>query len=380
MSKTVTQAMTQAHMAMMQMSRGRMVVAIVTTICVVIAVSVLLWLWSKLTLKSRNCKTLYSLYKDTPPGFTGIDPDGEIGCHSLRDFYIKTAYNCCATGAYRNSFVSLCALEDCIRQGVRCLDFEIYSVNDKPVISVSAVNNFHVKGSYNSIPFGDAMKTIQKFAFGGLSNCPNPQDPLIIYLRVMSNNRPIYKIMADDLYKTLENRLLGKKFSYENHGYNMGAVKLKHLMGKVIIAADKTSAILEDSPLDEYINIATRGPFMRISRFHDIKNVPSPEEIIEYNKKHMTVCLPDLGISPNNPSPSLAMSYGCQFVAMAYQDFDEALEQYESMFAQSGTAFILRPSYLRWDPQYQKNPPPQDIKLSYQTRHIHAEYQDPMPM
>jgi hypothetical protein len=380
MPTAAEQAMGYANMAMTRGKRVHTIIMAVAGICTVIVIAVLAWTWSKLTLKSRNCRTLYALYKKTPPGFTSVDADGELGCHALREFYVKTAYNCCATGEYKNDFVSLCALEDCIRQGVRCLDFEIYSVDDKPVVSVSAIDDFHVKGSYNSIPFADTMKTIQRRAFGGQSNCPNPQDPLIIYLRIMSNNRAIYKQMADDLYGTLEDRLLGKQYSYENHGLNLGSVQLKKLMGKVIVAVDKTNAILEGSPLDEYVNIATRGPFMRVSRYHDVKNAPSADELIEFNKKNMSVCLPDTGASPDNRSASLPMAYGCQFVAMAYQDFNQPLEHYESIFAKAGAAFVMKPANLRFVPVYQKNPPPQNPKLSYQTRHIEAAYQAPMPI
>ena len=111
--------------------------------------------------------------------------------HNLRDYYIKTAYNCCVTGTYRNDFVDLCALKNCIKQGVRCLDFEIYSENNKPVISVSATNDIHVKGSRDSIPFSDALNLINNQAFGGNSKCPNPKDPLIINLRIMSKNGAI---------------------------------------------------------------------------------------------------------------------------------------------------------------------------------------------
>ena len=357
-----------------------MVNTLIFVLCGMIIFIILAWLYGKLTLKQRNCNTMYNLYKDPPPGFTSVNSDSEYGCYSLRDFYIKTAYNCCATGQYKNDFVSTCALEDCIRQGVRCLDFEVYSVNNKPVISVSSVDNFNVKGSYNSIPFADAMKTIEQRAFGSLSNCPNPNDPLIIYLRIMSNNRSIYKEIADNIYSTLESRILGKEYSYENNGKNLGAMPLKDLMGKVVIAVDKTNSLFEDTPLDEYVNIATRSPFMRVLRYDQVKNVNSPDELIEFNKKNMTMCLPNLGISPDNPAAVVAMSYGCQFVAMGYQNFDANLENYDSKFDDAGSAFILRPETLRYVVQTQPNPPVQEEKLSYATRYINTPYQQPLPI
>ena len=79
-----------------------------------------------------------------------INPEAEgFKGYKLRDFYIKTAYNCCALGNFKNTFVSTCALEQVLRQRVRCLDFEIYSVNDKPVIAVSSLSSYDIGIKFN---------------------------------------------------------------------------------------------------------------------------------------------------------------------------------------------------------------------------------------
>ena len=57
--------------------------------------------------------------------------------YKLKDFYVKTAYNACATGKFKNDYVDLCALTNCAKKGVRGLDFQIYSKNDKPIVAVS---------------------------------------------------------------------------------------------------------------------------------------------------------------------------------------------------------------------------------------------------
>ena len=355
------------------------IVHIAMGICGLIVFIIFVWICTKMTLKERNCSTLHELYKLPPPGFSDyiIEP-GVNDCYTLRDFYIKTAYNCCATGSYRNDFVGLCALKDCIRQGARCLDFEIYSLHDKPVVAVSAIDNYHVKGSYNSLDFADVLSTINSHAFGGKSVCPNPNDPLILYLRIMSNNRKIYDTMAKNLYNTLEHRLLGKEYSYEYNGKNLGTVKMTDLMKKVIIIVDKTNSLVESTPLDEYVNAATRGAFMRVLRYNEVVHPPSPDELVEFNKKNMTLCLPNLGITPRNPSSSLSMASGCQLTAMAFQNFDSSLEVYMNYFDSRGTAFVLKPKILRYIPAYETKPPPQDPAVSYETRHVSIPYQKPL--
>ena len=39
--------------------------------------------------------------------------------YTLKDFYIKSAYNCCAVGSYKNDYLSLDMLKYVLRQGVR---------------------------------------------------------------------------------------------------------------------------------------------------------------------------------------------------------------------------------------------------------------------
>ena len=354
-------------------NNAQLVKVIVLVIGGLLVFMVILWIYSKLTLDNANCSNMNKLYEDFPLIRT-INPTTEQFSHNLRDYYIKTAYNACCAGTFKNNFVNLCALKNCIKQGARCLDLEVYSVDNKPVIATSSVDDFTVKETYNSIPFASALQTISNYAFGG-STCPNPGDPLIIHLRIMSKNKPIYTTMAKDLYNTLERRLLGPDYSYENHGKSLGIEPIKNLMGKVILIVDKTNALFEDTPLDEYVNIASNSIFMRAVRYSQgTKFSPDMQEVIEFNKKHMTICLPDLGIEPTNPSSSLAMKYGCQMVAMSFQDFDTNMEYYDEFFDSTGSAFVLKPAPLRYIPVKIDIPPPPPEKYSYKERPVKSDY------
>ena len=208
-------------------------------ITVLIVFFIIYWIYTKLRLNHTNCANMNKLYKEFPI-IRSINPINEQFSHNLRDYYIKTAFNCCAAGDFKNDFVNVCALKDCIRQGARCLDFQVFSINDTPVVAVSSQKEFTIKESYNSLEFADVIEIITDYAFSG-STCPNKEDPLIIHLRVMSKNKAIYDKMADVLYHYLEHRLLGREHSYENNGKNLGLMPLKDLMGKVILVVDKTN-------------------------------------------------------------------------------------------------------------------------------------------
>lgn len=316
-------------------------------IIIFLVIIIIIWAYFKLTLNNANCNRLSRLYKNTNLTITTININESEYKHNLRDYYIKTAYNCCSGGDYKNDYVNICALKNCIKQGARCLDFEIYSINNKPIISVSSLNNYNVKETYNSLPLSKVLSIINTYAFSG-STCPNPGDPLILHFRIMSKNLPIYDIIANDLSNILGNKLLDKQYCYENYNMNLSKIKLKTFMGKIIIAVDKSNALFESTSLDEYVNIASNSVFMRSLRFHNVKYSPNMADLQHYNKKHMSICLPDLGIYPNNYSPTITMENGCQFTAMAFQNLDANLLYYNKLFNDKGYAFILKPESLRY--------------------------------
>jgi len=327
------------------------------------------WCYNKLQLNQNNCKSLTNLYKNDFPLLSSINKTNPIYQYKLRDYTIKTAYNCCSAGNFKNDFVNLCALKNCIKQGARCLDFEIYSVHGVPVVAVSSKTDFNVKESYNSVSFSDAMTIISTYAFSG-NTCPNPNDPLLLHFRIMSNNSAIYEQMATILYNTLESRLLGKQFSYENDGVNLGGYQLNLLMGKVIIMVDKKNPLYTSTTLYEYVNLASNAPWVRSMRYRDVIYCQDVEELKYYNKQQMTICLPDISATKSNYSADLVMAYGCQMIGMCFQNFDPYMQLYTQRFDDVGSAFILRDVKYRYSPIYIKAPPAQDPKLSYATKSI----------
>ena len=339
---------------------------------ILIILSVILWTINKLRLNKKNCKYMNALYKDFPL-IKSINPNSDQFALNLRDYYVKTAYNCCAAGKYKNDFVNICALKDCIKQGARCLDFQVFSLNNQPVIAVSTKQDFFLKESYNTLPFSEAIEIISDYAFAG-STCPNPFDPLIIHLRIMSTNTIIYDKISDIISTKLENRILGKKYSYESEGNNFGLTPLKDLMGKIVLIVDKTNPLFETTKLDEYVNIASNSVYMRCLRFHDVKYTPDMQELIEFNKKNMTICIPDLSQETKNPSAALAMKYGCQFVGLSFQNFDSHMEFYDGMFDDAGAAFILKPAELRFIPVTIQLPDPPPVEYSYEERPVKSDY------
>jgi hypothetical protein len=241
---------------------------------------------------------LYSSVDGNIKPISANDPD----CSgNLYDYYIKTAYNACSGGSYKNDFVDIGNLKAIIKQGVRCLDFEIYSMNNQPVVSTSTINDYYVKETFNSVSFSSVMDTIKNYAFAG-GTCPNPTDPLIVHLRIKSNNQQMYSNLANVL-KSYDSIMLGKEYSFENSGLNLGSKPLLSFQNKVIIIVDKiNNAFLENQDFLEYVNLTSNSAFMRAYDYYNLKNNPDTQELTEYNKRNMTIVLPDTGSDPANPS------------------------------------------------------------------------------
>jgi len=324
-------------------------------------------------LKNGECDYMNNLYSSVNGNIRPINSNDPDCSGNLYDYYIKTAYNACSGGSYKNDFVDICNLKAVIKQGIRCLDFEIYSVDDQPVVATSTSDSYHVKETFNSVNFGSVMDTIKNYAFSG-GTCPNPTDPLLIHLRCKSNNQKMYSKLAD-IFKSNTDIMIGMNYSFESEGKNLGNVPLLQLQKKVILIIDRSNtAFLENDKLLEFVNITSNSFFMREYDFYNVKNNPDVNELTEFNKRGMTIVLPDKGDTPSNPSGITCRASGCQMVAMRYQLVDNYLMENTLFFDRAGYAFALKPHYLRYEPVTIPVPTPQNPDYSYATRNATTDY------
>ena len=345
----------------------------VIVVFIILLVSLCMWIYGKSRLNASNCDTISTLYKNFGKVYS-INFEKDDFKYNLRDYYVKTAYNACSSGQFKNDFVNICALENVIKQGARCLDFEIYSLDNEPVIATSSVSNYNVKETYNSVKFGDALTVIRNNAFSG-STCPNPLDPIILHLRIKSNNKAIHDKIAVLIEEILYGLTMGSLYSYENNGENFGEIPLSKLAGKVVIIVDKSNPLFESSKLDEYVNLTSNSFFMHTLRYTaDVKYAPDKDMLTTFNKTKMSIVLPDISASNSNYSAKTAFDCGCQFVAMCFQNLDGEMQRYNAKFADIGCAFILRPELMRTTKITSTTEPVVNPAYSYETRKISTDY------
>lgn len=300
----------------------------------------------------------------------GISKTNETYQQNLHDYYIKSSYNSCSTGNFQNGWVNLCALENVIKQGCRVLDFEIYQVDGTTVVATSNSTKFTEKGTFNTLSIDSVMKLISEKAVSNsmaTEHCPNPFDPLFLHFRIKTNKADVYNQLSDAIVKYLDSKLLSSEHSYENQGKNLGEEPLTSLLGKVIIMVDKIdSNHLRSTKMEELVNIMGNTLFLHSLPYNDIVHTPDMDDMIEHNKKYMTIGYPNLSSSSKNYNSSIVMQFGVQMPCMCFQTNDTFLKVYNDLFERAGCAFIQKPDRLiKAKPVEVPEAPPLNPALSY---------------
>jgi hypothetical protein len=344
----------------------------------VVVIFYLFYLIKVSKMKQKECDYMDNIYATIDGYIAPIKKSNPDFSGNLYDYYVKTAYNACSGGSYKNDYVDICNLKAVIKQGVRCFDFAIYSIDNEPVVATSTQDNYHIKETYNSVPFGGSssvMDTINGYAFAN-GTAPNPTDPIIIHLRIQSTNQEMYTNLAK-IFSNYDDKMLGPEYSYENIGRNLANEPLLTFQNKIILIVDKSNnAFLQNTDFLEYVNMTSNSAFMRTYTNSEIVNNPDIDELTDFNRTGLSIVFPDNEINPENPSTYLARIYGCQMIAMRFQYVDNYLLANDAFFDRCGYAFCLKPAALRNNPLILPDPKPQDPDYSYETRKIKTTYQD----
>jgi len=378
MSSKISDQINQSLNSLQNMKDSTAIMAISVITIMIIIITIIVYFYYTGTifsngLRQRECSNMDAIYGTIDGKLMSIDIKNAEYQYALRDYYIKSAYNACSGGKYKNDYVDTCVLKDLIKQGVRGLDFEIYSIDDQPVVATSTNDNYCVKETFNSVKFGEVMNIIRDYAFAS-STAPNPLDPILLHLRIKTSNQKMYINFAKILegYNSI---LLDKKYSFEYYGKNLGTVKLSALSGKVIIIVDRiNTSFLESQQFYEYVNMTSNSIFMRALHYYDIMYSADMNELIDYNKLNMTIGMPDKGSNPDNPSSLTMRAYGCQLLAIRYQTVDTNLAENNVFFDDHGHAFVLKPEKLRYVPETIPAPPAQNPALSFATREVKSDF------
>jgi len=297
------------------------------------------------TLINSHCNRIEEENREIP-SLISLSND-VIAKNPLRNFYIKSAYNCCALNNFNEDYLDICALKNCLRQGARFLDFEIYSRNNIPVIAFSSRYDINSTNALNHIEFQDAIKIINTMAFSQ-EVVPNYEDPLILHFRIMSENTMMYNEMANVLQTYINKEyLLDPQYSFNNYKKNIGLTPIGNLLKKIVIIVSNKIELYENTKLYEYINGISTSSYIRLLTDKDTENF-NDSNMKNYNRNNITIVFPNIANKANNIDSKKHFETGCQIVGMCFQKADDNMKSYHDYFKNSNNAFVLKPDDLRF--------------------------------
>jgi hypothetical protein len=131
-----------------------------------------------------------------------------------------------------------------------------------------------------------------------------------------------------------------------------GAKRVENNSGNFLFKIDNFSS--NSIMLDKKVNLVSEDPENMISiHFYDKSYSGEHITLEEYNKRNLTICVPDDRLLSNNYNYKDPMYRGCQFVAMNYQSLDDHMKAYFKLFMKR--AFQFKSASLIHDVDLPKN-------------------------
>jgi hypothetical protein len=97
-------------------------------------------------------------------------------------------------------------------------------------------------------------------------------------------------------------------------------------------------------------------------------------EMLDYNKRTVTIVTPNTGTNVNNPDIKKSRLLGIQFNANNFYKNDENLKNAINMFNVAGQAFILKPPHMRYYPLTIEIPPENPASMSFKEKQIKSRF------
>jgi hypothetical protein len=311
--------------------------------------------------------------------------------YKLKDFYIKTAYNACCSGKHKHDYIDTCALVNCAKHGVRALDFEVYSLNETPVVASSSSSSLVMKESYNHLSLSKVMREVKKhFLTGGNEEYHSLQkDPLFLFFRIRYGNAKettdggdyskkivsFYDTVHDSIVDSLsdiKSRLHSNDYSNSNFSDETNNrfdimsdivpnLNMKDIGGKIFVfvsVQDGTSDNLLSSRLGNIVDLVMGednvSSGINMYQYNELQGSNS-YLIGEQNKNKLAMCVPNRSPNNNNYDIRKPINLGMQFIAMNFQNEDTNLSYYTDLFRDeknnnASIAFVKKPQNLIYFP------------------------------
>lgn len=302
----------------------------------------------------------FSAYRDvTKPAPLGCPVPGDL---RLCDYYIASSGYSVFPGNSVSDYVSDDILPLVIKAGARLVELDVYSdEQDQPVVGLKN-QKVGYDYSYNSIPLQACCVAIANTAFNP-TETPLASDPFLLSIVFHTEKTTTLNATADILKDTLRKYMLPSEYSYQRR--DMAAEPICTVQGKLLLISGGN---LTGTKLEELVNLSWNGSNLRRLTYMQASQPYDHDELIDYNRRKITMVVPDATSSLKNTNPEILFGYGCQWNLMSYGSVDSMMSLYIAHFQER--SFVEKPEALRYKKITYNKPTPADPALSFQPKNL----------
>lgn len=288
-----------------------------------------------------------------------------LGCpqpadFKLCDFYMASSSYSLFPGADVYDYISDQILPLLIKAGARLVELDVYSdENEKPVVGLKN-QKLGTDYAYNTVSLEACCVSIANNAFNSVSS-PVSSDPFVLSLVFHTDNANVLNAASEIIKTTCRGRLLDESYGYQRK--NLAIEPVCNLQNKLIIVSG--GGQIKGTHMEELVNLSWSTSNLRRMTYSQASQPHDPDELINFNRTHITMVVPDIGDDLTNFNPQIVLSYGCQWVMMNYGSLDSMMELYIGEFQEN--SLVLKPAPLRpLKPKKYKQPTLPDPNVSFQ--------------
>jgi hypothetical protein len=239
------------------------------------------------------------------------------------------------------------------------IELDVYDDGSgKPVVGLKN-QNLGTDYAYNTVPFEACCVALANTAFNSVTS-PVSSDPFILSLVFHTKNTPVLNACSEILKTTCRPYLLDAEYGYQRR--NLVVEPVCNLQRKIVLVSGSE---VKGTLMEELINISWATSHLRRLTYTQASQPHDADELIDHNRSHITMVVPDIGDDLVNFNPQILFSYGCQWIMMNYGSVDTAMENYIGEFQEN--SLVLKPAPLRpLRPKKFKKPALPDPSVSFQ--------------
>ena len=291
-----------------------------------------------------------------------------VGCPSpnvLCDYTMASSANSVYAGKTAYDFTYVTSIQKVIQSGARLVDLHIYDIDDVPTVGLSDKKTGTLYS--NGVTLEDCCVSVANTAFA--DSTPGNKNPFVLSLKFHCSDNAFITKCADVLKTTISKYLLDLPYTYQKK--NLAIEPVCNLLGKIIVVSGKET---KGNGMDELVNMSWDSSNLRRLTYRQAAETYDYEELTEFNRRGITLVVPEDGTDFKNGNPQICFGFGCQWIAMNYGSLDDGLDVYIGEFLQG--SMNLKPETLRYKPTKYETPKQQNPAVSFQPKQITSPMYD----